>query len=465
LTEAKNLLQHVDDWLKMVHFEKFDFADEDWQRNIARVLMSITSISSLGLNAFSAFNNVAYGNIQLFTERMAGEYFTTKSWRRASAIANKLPFYNFSNKPDDKDAAIANFFDVVERGKELGDKKGGVIKENDTKEKIINSLFFMQNAGEIQMQNSTLFSVLMETPVKITKEDGSITDGYLYDYMDSVEGNVIVKDNVKVKAENGEWVDVDDRQLARIRQKTYSINQYLHGIYNKEDASTVNKGWIGRLAMHFKKWMRPGFNRRFGSRFGQAFWNESRESLDEGMYVGTAKFLWGAMKNAKTEESMAAQFKTLDKKQQSNIIRTGVEMTAALSLGALAFMLAKIIEGLEPEEDEYLALYAMHYMTQRLYREQLTYSFKANEDAKRTLQSPIASWRFVNDTAKSMAHVMGIPFAGTFMEDIFGNPYYEAGYKKGEHKGLYKLKQMIPLAKTFMQYKALDDTFEIRKQQ
>ena len=162
---------------------------------------------------------------------------------------------------------------------------------------------------------------------------------------------------------------------------------------------------------------------------------------------------------------MSAQFQQLDKKQQSNIIRTGVEMSAALSLGALAFVLAKIIEGLEPEEDEYLGLYAMHYMTQRLYREQLTYSFRANTEAKKTIQAPIASWRFVGDTVRSMGHVMGIPFAGTFMEDIFGNPYYQAGYKKGEHKGIYKLKQMIPLAKTYMQYKSLDDTFEIRKQQ
>lgn len=465
LTEATNLLQHVDDWLKMVHYDKFDFADQDWQRNVARLLMSITSISSLGLNAFSAFNNVAYGNIQLFTERMAGEFFTTKSWRRASAIANKLPFYNFSTKPDDKDASIANFFDVVERGKELGDKKGGTIKEKDNKEKFINALFFMQNAGEIQMQNATLFSVLMETPVKVTNEDGTTTDGYLYDYMQNVEGNIFVPENVKVKSENGKWVTVDSRQLARIRGKVYSINQYMHGIYNKEDAGTINKAWIGRLAMHFKKWMRPGFNRRFGSRFGQTFWNETRESLDEGMYVGTVKFLAGVFKNARTEENMSSQWNKLDAKQKSNIIRTGVEMSAALSLAGLAFVLAKVIEGLEPEDDEYLSLYAMHYMTQRLYREQLTYSFRVNKEAKRTIQEPIASWKFVNDTTKSLGHVMGIPFAGTFMEDIFGNPYYQAGYKKGEHKGLYKLKQMIPLAKTYMQYKALDDTFEIRKQQ
>ena len=73
---------------------KFDFSDQEWQRNVARVLMTVTSISSLGLNAFSAFNNVAYGNIQLFTERMAGEFFTTKSWKKASAIANKLPKKN-----------------------------------------------------------------------------------------------------------------------------------------------------------------------------------------------------------------------------------------------------------------------------------------------------------------------------------------------------------------------------------
>ena len=464
-TDATNLLEHVDRWLKMVHYEKFDFSDQEWQRNVARVLMTVTSISSLGLNAFSAFNNVAYGNIQLFTERMAGEFFTTKSWKKASAIANKLPFYNFSNKPDDKDAVIASYFDVVERGQELGDKKGGPIKENDTKEKIINALFAFQNGGEIQMQNATLFSVLMETPVKIENENGSITDGYLYDQMKNIDGNIFIPENVKVKAENGEWVVADKRQLARIRQKTYSINQYMHGIYNKEDAGTINKSWIGRLATHFKKWMRPGFNRRFGSRFGQTFWNESRESLDEGMYVGTAKFLAGVFKNAKTGESMSAQFQQLDKKQQSNIIRTGVEMSAALSLGALAFVLAKIIEGLEPEEDEYLGLYAMHYMTQRLYREQLTYSFRANTEAKKTIQAPIASWRFVGDTVRSMGHVMGIPFAGTFMEDIFGNPYYQAGYKKGEHKGIYKLKQMIPLAKTYMQYKSLDDTFEIRKQQ
>ena len=48
---------------------------------------------------------------------------------------------------------------------------------------------------------------------------------------------------------------------------------------------------LGRLAIQFRKWMRPGWTKRFGSSFGKSEWNERRSHYDEGMYVSTWNFL------------------------------------------------------------------------------------------------------------------------------------------------------------------------------
>src|SRR5690606_16649235 len=46
-----------------------------------------------------------------------------------------------------------------------------------------------------------------------------------------------------------------------------------------------------RLLLQFRKWLRPGWNKRFGDKFGKEYYNEIRQENDKGIYVSLWDFI------------------------------------------------------------------------------------------------------------------------------------------------------------------------------
>ena len=67
--------------------------------------------------------------------------------------------------------------------------------------------------------------------------------------------------------------------------KHLKVVQKQQGIYNKEDAATMSRRALGKMVIQFRKYMRPGWNKRFGSKFGKSFWTESRDEWDKGVML------------------------------------------------------------------------------------------------------------------------------------------------------------------------------------
>ena len=269
-----------------------------------------------------------------------------------------------------------------------------------------NAAYFMQHIGEHQIQNTSLITMLnshrlidgkimsyfeyaskfdisadvkkMEAEskssseilnwIKINKKDSKATraefENYnkLIDEYELIDGHAVLNPNSKLTEE----------KISNFRQRVIGINQKLHGIYNVEDASMIQRYALGRLGMQFRKWIPNAWNRRFGSKFGKSYWNERREEYNEGMYITSFKYI--AKPFTKTfkqyrdqQQSIAmSAFKTvftgfkelitnakinwhlLNQMEKANIKRTALEMV----LLAGAVIIGTLLKGDDDEKEK-----------------------------------------------------------------------------------------------------------------
>ena len=73
---------------------------------------------------------------------------------------------------------------------------------------------------------------------------------------------------------------LNENNMSMFRSRVKSINQSLHGIYNRVDRNSLQDSAIGDLFMQFKKWVIPNWNRLFGRRFGHIFYNEQLNAYE-----------------------------------------------------------------------------------------------------------------------------------------------------------------------------------------
>ena len=212
-----------------------------------------------------------------------------------------------------------------------------------------------------------------------------------------------------------------------------AVNQYTHGIYNKEDAGAMQQYALGRLAIQFRKWMRPGWNKRWGARAFEENWNERRRVEEEGIYVTTMKFLlrpfYNAFDNMKSKEyreqtstmqmlgdivrdygkfimHAKIHWHSLTDTEKSNVIRTMLEWASLATAVGLLYML-KYIKGEDDEEQIPKALMLTLYQVDRTATELTTFVPLAvapgyvgggwMNETKKILKSPTATFNAIEN--------------------------------------------------------------------
>jgi len=429
--EQSKIFDHYDMWLKMVFYEQFEADENKTWRALAKNTQNYMSLTRIGLNVFSGINNKIYGEIQMSIEAAAGQFFGPKEW----AAGKKFYFNNLMHylkgsdkiKSDNFAAALIKRFDVLQTQDELQGKIDG----NSAMHKLAmikDKLYFMQHAGEHSMQNQALFSMLMAEKVMLNGKEVSLMDA-----LELRDGVIKIKQGAKTK----DGKALTDRDLARFKTKVIGVNQYLHGIYNKDDAGTIQHMALGRLAMQFRKWARPGWNKRFGSKAGKSFWNERRDMTDEGMYVSAFNFGVQLLKDLRRFENNAKlHWNNLSDMQKANVRRTMMEMTylvASSILAGLAF-------GLADDDEDSRVLGAMLHMTDRVHTELSTYlPWGIFNEGKKLMASPIASMSLYESSFKLLSHVV------TMKAFDHEEAFFRGGMYYGERKATMWVKQMIPI--------------------
>ena len=436
-----NIYKRYNHWMNMVFYENFD---QDATNNpklskAARYLQNYMSITGIGFNVYSAINNRVYGGIQVAIEAAAGEHFGKKEYGTAKKQYNSNMMRIFADRnkrrTDNKVSGVIKLFDVLQSQDELARRSGGPARSAIEKALWVrDAAFAMQKSGEHLMQNQALLAMLQRKKVKLNGQE--IT---LFDAFEMKDGIAVLKEGVTHTDSAGNEVPFTQKDVAQFKTKVLAVNQHLHGIYTKADAGTIQRYALGRMAMQFRKWARPGWNKRFGARWGKSYWNERRESLDEGMYVSTYNFLMDLIKDTKKlDRNYKLYYDQLLPQQKANLRRTAAEMAYLAGVLALGALLANIdLEDDDPVMGRLMA--SLVYQVDRTKTELRTYTPVGwFNDGKKLMASPIPAMSRLETAFKLLRHVYTLD---AFNEE---EKYYKGGRYYGESKTRIWLRSLLP---------------------
>lgn len=448
--DNRRIIQRLDDFFEMQVYGRY-MADEGTFGNskidkgkTANFVNRITSLNMLGLNLLSGISNVATGKVMMRIESFAGQFFNEKDTIAADRIYGK---------------ALTEYLgDVGKRVKTsklaLWDELFNVMQEYETNIKDSNfdrkvwysrmfnssALFVLNNAGEHWMQNRT--SLALAHRYKMKAPDGKIVN--LWDAMEVVytdPNNKKLGASLRVKEgytkEDG--TEFTQQDIIKFSRKSAAINQRMHGIYNKLDRSAVQRLALGRMAIMFRKWIKPSLNRRFKS----ATKNLDLDEWTEGYYRTTARFLGQIAKELKEGQfALVANWKNLDETEKANIKRAATEVGHFLLL--LAFL------GLMDwgDKDRPWLEKMIEYQARRLYTELGAFvpGPQMINEGFTILKSPAAGIR----TMEGSLDLIGL--LNPYNYEIFGGE--EALLQSGRYKGhsrAYRLffeSPVVPMNKT-----------------
>ena len=288
----------------------------------------LTSVNTLALNILSGISNVATGTIMMRIESLAGEYYNESNTLHADRnYGSALPEY------------LAEIGNRVKIGKlALWDELFDVMQEYETEIKELNydrktwfsrmfgssALFMMNNAGEHWMQNRT--SLALADRYKMKSPEGKLVS--LWDAMEVVytdPNNKKLGAKLQVKdgytKEDGSKFTRDD--IIAFSRKTTAINERMHGVYNKADRSAMQQFAVGRMAIMFRKWVKPSLNRRFQ----EATYNMDLQEWTEGYYKTAGIFMLQLAKDLKQSQfDIGSSWSELTNTEKANIKRAIVEV-------------------------------------------------------------------------------------------------------------------------------------------
>lgn len=258
--------------------------------------------------------------------------------------------------------------------------------------------------------------------------------------------------------------------LASFRHETVSVNQKIHGIYDKIGAASIEQEWWGGFVMQYHKHLYPGFMKRFRRK---GYFNEERDSVERGCYTALFDFLsiefsdrkYNFMTDAEREHMTGIQnlfkgltdtvvnwklnWNVLDDTEKANIMRACADIAGWLSAIALSVATRLMLDDDDEDSAEAFCYNLLIYTADRLASESIMYALPMSE-AKKLWSSPVAAEQGIND----YLHVMGI-ISQALIEGEDFNPEYQSGAYAGENKVKVMLMRQIPVYRSINQVRRL----------
>ena len=378
-------------------------------------LINFGSKVALPFNLLQGVSNSLQANVTVQIEAAANEYFGNKEFAKSEYIYDTsiVDLLSDFSSPYAKSllGQLIELYDPLQG--EYKDNYGRRITQTTAKKLWSEDrIFFLQNAGEHHIQVKTLIAFLLKSKIKNNKgEEISLFDAYELDK----NGKIKLKEGFKLKGfiSNNGLVDIS------IQNKIHSLNKRFHGIYNSFDQSTLQRYVLGRMVMNFRKFIAPGFKKRFKS----VGYDNELEDFTEGTY---STFLRLAYKES-NELFKFLFFKenNLSDLEKLNLKRSLAELGWIMSMTVLSSLLLAAYKGEDDDDDKYLLSYPV-YWTLRLSSELRFFTGISVGDLTRIIKYPIPAQNTLEN---------GFELIGQFFN-------YDEQYKRksGVHnKGDYKL--------------------------
>ena len=425
LLDKPNLTTEEKSRLKKLSRKGVD-VEMDWAK-LSDFVNKYTALNLLGLNFTQGTANVILGETLQLAEAIAGEYINLKSYNKA----NKVYFQHLPNmladigarRPKNVMSLLIERFNVLHEYDSISFRKSTRFRQLMTS----NTLFFMQEAGEHFMQSRFLLAFLDDKRAldKNGNDIGSMLDNYVV-----VDGRLKLKDNVDI--EKSEW-DSEQQELFGI--KVRGVLSRLHGEYSDLGRVAIQRMALGRMAYMFRKFVVPGFKRRWQ----KSGYTQRLDDVVEGSYLSFGRFFGKFVKDVYTFQFhlISEDWRMLTKHEKANIHRTIVELNfllVAIILGNVALTMRG--ESDDDKEDQWWSFAA--YQMLRLRAELLFFTPKLDESMS-ILRSPMASMSVLENSVKLIGQLFDPISSGTFQ---FSR--YEQGAWKGKPKIQRTLIQMTP---------------------
>lgn len=440
-----HLVEQYTDFMKSLLYGQTVEEEGDWdvlgykidKAKARDALGKYTAYNLLGLNMVQGIANVQLGEIQNAIEAVAGEFFDTKDLRVASTTYLKELGGILGDIGERAPSSLVGLMN--EKWDILNEYEGGQYRKNKKWAQLMHSstLFFTSNMGEHFMQTRIMLAMLQKVRAYDSKGENI---GSMYDQYSVVNGSLVLSDEVDRIKSN--W---RPEQEILFGEKAKRLLSRLHGEYSELGKVSAQRWSIGRLAMMFRKFVVPGYKKRWENKR----YNEFLGEYTEGSYGTTLSFLKRSLLELRSLgiASFTENWEELLPREVANIKRAISELAAAL---ILALVIAPIFLAgkADADDDAERWMFAMaSYLSIRTYKE-LAF-FMSPTAAMDILRSPAAA-------------VSSIENLGKLINQLITNPA-EQYVRKGpwKYKISKKAVQLVPAIKQIYRTRDIEDILSL----
>lgn len=465
---AENLNNKVIEFIDEMMYDEADYLNFGLGKSdlnkIGGAISGYTTYTNLALNIMGMFSNITNGKVSTYLESVQGDYFTTKDFREAEyEYAKNIPnHYNDFITPNLEDKSkvgqLLIMLDAIQG--EYLDDFASVMRQKSWSDAPKTALFFTQNGAEHWIQTVNMIAML--------KADG------LWD---------------EIKHTPGQLITFTKEQEARLRVfqgKLHSVNKRLNGAYAKIDKSRLQRRWIGRMVLMFRKYIWQAYKARFQNErldvestdvvqgYVNAYYSDfikemkSNQSIawkalragkqllqdNRRLLLGVGNLVSGGMLNKNINVKSAYGLQNKSDKEIAQAQRYIAEMSLFV-----AFTVAGAVLGSMGDDDEdELVLDNLELLMKRQRGDMGAFlptminiptadvgAFSTTTFIKKTVSSPIPSMRSIDNSISLLQQIVGVEYGEEGLNFTFNDTYNKsgAGYEKGDLKLTRKIDKSL----------------------
>ncbi|XAI97381.1 hypothetical protein [Leptolyngbya phage Lbo-JY46] len=386
-----------------------------------------TAMNNMTLNFTAAVRNVGIGNVNNLSNAFGGRYYNSKNWASAMkdygiALSTGDFIADVERPIKSKISQLAMRYDAVQG--EYRTNFGRKVTDGITRRFYDKSVvFFLNHAAEHQIQVTGMIALMKSTKVPIVKNGVKTGETNLYD------AYKVNKDGVYELVEGAQWSKADDLKFTNT---LHNLSRELNGNYSPLHKSMVQRTFLGKLMLQYRKYIYEQFRARYSSR------RLDFELGDEkvGYYRRFFKLVVDEFRKDYTKAFSKFYSKEgwsdLDK---SSFNRTISEMSIMIITGIAAALIASTHD--DDEEKRPIAQTYLLIMLSGVYRDLGMYSFLSPSEMMKQTKNPTASLMTFQKSIDILAQLIDDPF------EQYENSGF--GYEQGDSKLQRKMEKMIPI--------------------
>jgi len=435
-SEDSRIAKRFDEYLYGIFYGAALYDTSPGAGSIAESVVKISSITGLGLNAKAAINNSIMGNINNITEACGALFYGKSDLAKAKKEYTSNMFDLLSTGTDRCDLKILLDTLAIFEPNGLDGRFKGVTSKTYSDLLKTDSLFLLDNTVEYANQSQVILAMLESHKVD---QDGSVLS--YSDYKKKYEGGLksdfesLPSLRSKITVENGKMnYGVSKSELELWKQRTKGVIQLIHGRYNIEDSAWIQRYWIGKMLLQYKRWLGATVEERFKRKYYDV---RLREDM-EGRYRTFGRYMFQIAQQAMGKQVEAMSWSTMSESEKGNVIKSVVDISVYAALSTLIGIAGVLMKGAKDDDDKkkYAAInFAKYYMGRA--RQEVT-SLVNPVELYNLATNPFASSRTVKEYAEAV-HALGE--AAINDKEIL----IKSGKFKGQNKAIKEVVDVAPL--------------------